>query len=241
MVRIKTITYKQNKQPTTSRHRLPTTKRQKALAAADSAETSPMSSGRRSQQAGNITIPKETHENLKKRAGDAAKFARELEAAKKALEKEKKAKEAETTKMSEVDQVLAAKEQELEELKKRMLALESSVPPSLVTPGTSRKRAKIDKACLNDDLVQYSDNVAKEVMFRTFIFPEDEEELDEITELGIKYLPVPLGSITQEQYIRDYKEIYHKGIKDARQNVQSECKKRALGTSIFATYYPNYL
>jgi hypothetical protein len=231
MTRIKTITYKRDHQkPTSSRRCLPTN-RQKALAAADSAETSPMSSGRRSQQAGNITIPKEAHENLKNRAQEVAKFARELEATKKALEKEKKAKEAETTKMSEVDQVLAAKEQELAELKRRMLELESSAPASLVTPGsTSRKRAKIDKASLNEELVQFSDNVAKEVMFRTFIFPEDEEELDEITELGIKYLPVPLGSITPEEYIRDYKEIYHKGIKDARQNVQSECKKRALGT-----------
>jgi hypothetical protein len=229
MARFKTITYKRdkpNKQPTSQRF-LPTTQQQKALAAADSAEQSPMSSGRRSQQPGNITIPKETHENLKKRAQEATKFARDLETAKKALEK---AREAEATKMSEVDRVLVAKQQELEELKRKMIDLEKGLPPPLVTPGTSRKRAKIDKASLNEELVSFSDMVAKDVMFRTFIFPEDEEELDEITEIGIKYLPVPLSGITAEQYVRDYKEVYHKGIKDARQNVQSECKKRALGT-----------
>jgi hypothetical protein len=233
MTRTKTITYKRdnqtpNKRPTSkhSKRSLPT-KQQKALAAADSAERSPMSSGRRSQQPGNITIPKEAHENLKKRAQDATKFARDLEIAKKALEK---ARESEAARMSDIDKELLAKQQELEEIKARMLLLESNRPASLVTPGTSRKRAKIDKASLNDDLVSYSDMVAKDVMFRTFIFPEDEEELDEITEIGIRYLPVPLGGITKEKYVTDYKEVYHKGIKDARQNVQSECKKRAMGT-----------
>jgi bifunctional DNA-binding transcriptional regulator/antitoxin component of YhaV-PrlF toxin-antitoxin module len=226
MARTKTITYQRDKLRT-SRRSLPTKQQRKALAAADSAEQSPMSSGRRSQQPGNITIPKEAHENLKKRAQDASKFARDLETAKKALEK---AKEAEVSRMSEFDKVLLEKQQELQELKRKMDDLEKGLPPSLVTPGTSRKRAKIDKASLNEELVSFSDMVAKDVMFRTFIFPEDEEELDEITEIGIKYLPIPLSGITKEQYVRDYKEIYHKGIKDARQNVQSECKKRAQGT-----------
>jgi hypothetical protein len=102
MARTKITTYKRNnltpnKLPT-SRRSLPT-KQRKALAAADSAEQSPMSSGRRSQQPGNITIPKEAHENLKQRAQEASKFARELEIAKKALDK---AREAEVTKMSEL-------------------------------------------------------------------------------------------------------------------------------------------
>ena len=49
----------------------------------------------------------------------------------------------------------------------------------------------------------------------------------------IKYIPVSLGEITEEQFIKDYKGIVRKALNEARSYVQSEGKKAAKGKELF--------
>lgn len=235
MVQSKTTTYKNNRKLpfSTNKRRNSiatwTTVNQTALAAADKAQQGMTVTTRNT-----ITITKDSHEALKKRAAESSKFKRDLDKATRTLENRAKDIDHFKETVKEQGEIMKTKDQEIEELKQRIAEMEKNAGAAAFISPASGKKKKVDKAALNLDLVEYSEDVAKNIMFRTCIFPEDEDELEEIAQEGIKYLPVALSGITEEKYVQDYKEIYYQGLKDARQGVQSELKKRAQGTKHLA-------
>ena len=86
------------------------------------------------------------------------------------------------------------------------------------------------------DVLAINKELAKEVMEmmelylqRNWKFMEDDQDLVQATRDVIPYLPNAL-TMSDEDFVANYQEAVNKGLKNNRQNVQSECKKRAEGT-----------
>ena len=83
---------------------------------------------------------------------------------------------------------------------------------------------------LNQALINHCKTLTKTRLFRTYKFLGHESELIQGMQEIIKIIPVSLGTITEEEFIKDYKGIVRKALNEARSYVQSEGKKAAKGT-----------
>lgn len=80
-----------------------------------------------------------------------------------------------------------------------------------------------------DDMVVHVKKLTTSQLFRNWKFIENEQDLVDATSELITLLKIPMD-MTEEAFIPLYKEIVGKAIGDARQYVQSEGKKRCMGT-----------
>ena len=121
---------------------------------------------------------------------------------------------------------------ELAESKKLIRELEQTITELheeyAQTKNNLRKSGANAKAILNKELVEKVDEAVKTIIFRTWKFIQDEEDLEDATEACIPYLKVSLP-IPKDEFIKDYGVAVNDAIKGCRQVVQAEGKKRVQG------------
>jgi len=95
-----------------------------------------------------------------------------------------------------------------------------------------RKRGKVAACELNEELKDRVENATKVYLFRIVKFVEDDEDLKELTEDVIQYLPNKEEDI-KPLSVQEFKDLYflvvNEGIKFSRQYVGNEGKKRVQG------------
>ena len=116
------------------------------------------------------------------------------------------------------------------EEKRKVLALSTKLSGYTEALNRTGGRAMCD---LNQTLINHCKTLTKTRLFRTYKFLGHESELIQGMQEIIKYIPVSLSEITEEQFIKDYKGIVRKALNEARSYVQSEGKKAAKGTGLF--------
>ena len=84
---------------------------------------------------------------------------------------------------------------------------------------------------LNDELVGRTEEATK-ILFRTWKFCEDKDDIISAVKEVIPYLKVPL-TMTEPEYIQKYKHKVYQQLGKCRSYVQSEGKKRAQGKQLF--------
>ena len=81
---------------------------------------------------------------------------------------------------------------------------------------------------INEDLKKQVIDATETYLQRTWKFVEDDMDIVDATKEVIQYLPHPL-TMEEEEFVTNYGKAVNTGLKNMRQNVQSECKKRAQG------------
>ncbi len=84
-------------------------------------------------------------------------------------------------------------------------------------------------AAINEDLKKQVIEATEIYLQRTWKFLEDRTDLVDATKEVVPYLPHPL-TMEEDEFVTNYGQAVNKGLKNMRQNVQAECKKRAKGT-----------
>ncbi len=92
---------------------------------------------------------------------------------------------------------------------------------------------------INEDLKKQVIDATETYLQRTWKFVEDDMDIIEATKEVIPYLPHPL-TMEEEEFVANYGKAVNTGLKNMRQNVQSECKKCAQGTYSSVCLHGNY-
>ena len=168
--------------------------------------------------------------DLEGKAADAGKHKKDLDAERRKtakLEKEAatgtKAIEGLLREKAVLVESVAAKDATIKELEALVTDLQ----------GALRKNGSVHPSELNRDLMEQTFHAAKIYLFRTVKFFEDDGDAEEKTKMLIQYLPNgrdSLGTLTDEEFAFKYKQAANKGIQAAKQSVQADGKKAAMGT-----------
>lgn len=170
-----------------------------------------------------VTIKKGTLRKLKEKASYAARNAKSLRNTEKDLEKLKKAYD----KLGDQNDKL---EQVIQEKLKMIEVFEENHKVSLAL---LKKAGKVHPCEINKQLAEKVQEKGKTVSFRTWKFLQDANDLDEGTKEVLHLLPATTlteNKLDEENFIRIYRPSVDRGLKLAKQYVQSEGKKRAQGT-----------
>ena len=81
---------------------------------------------------------------------------------------------------------------------------------------------------INDDLAKHVQEMTEIYVQRTWKFIENDEDIVLATEEVMEYLQTP-PPVEKEEFVATYQKYVNNGLKNMRQNVQSEGKKRAKG------------
>lgn len=177
-----------------------------------------------------ITITKKQHKDLTDKAADSTKLQKELDAERKEHDKTAgvlgKLKEKCQSLIQEkklLRENSVSKDKEIERLEKLIGELQAAL----------RKNGTVHESELNRDLKEQVFYAAKVYLFRNVKFLEDDMDAEDKSKLVIKFLPngvSSLGSETEEEFAIKYKQIVNKGLQAAKQSVQADGKKAAIGT-----------
>ena len=166
----------------------------------------------------------------------AQKQRRELKQAQKEVKKLTDDLTESTVKVDELKLVVMEKNLMLsaveEELKKTKDCLETAKKNLIEYDAALKSTNTICRASLSPELAAATEKMIKTVLFRTWKFLEDEADLILATEETYEWLEkIPNFTLTmdKELYTANYKILMQKSLAEARQYVQSECKKRAKG------------
>jgi len=85
-----------------------------------------------------------------------------------------------------------------------------------------------------DDVVQEMDHVVRKIMFRQVKFYETQEQLVAFTQFSLQYLKVEHGLDDEKDFGPTYSKVFKDFLHAARNYVQSEGKKKAIGTIILS-------
>ncbi len=185
-----------------------------------------------------VTITKKALDELKKRAAEGEKHKKEADRLKKELQVSKNKVEDLEKNLEESTKKYDECRKECDDLKEEYDDMADDVRNKALTISALEKatggskvstKPKVAKEDLNQELVNHVTQVAKTTMFRTWKFIEDELEEKEVTEDIIQYLPVDIG-MEVEEFVANYSNVVYEAIKTARTDVQSNGKKRAMGT-----------
>jgi DNA repair exonuclease SbcCD ATPase subunit len=138
------------------------------------------------------------------------------------VDSQKEALQESTSKFNEAEIALKTMKNELEDAKKVLLQYDAALKNSNT----------ICRASLSVELVAATEKMIKTVLFQNWKFLEDEADLVAAAEKVYDLLKDNTNyklDMTKAEYASKYKIVFQKALADARQYVQSECKKRAQG------------
>jgi len=152
-----------------------------------------------------------------------------LEKVQRKLEKETKEKENIAAAFESVTELKNKLQEEVDFKKQQIIELMTTID---IMTQSLRKGGKVAPCELNQQLKERVTAAAKEYLFRTVKFVEDDEDLKSLTKDIIQYLPNKEDDI-KPNTVKKFQDLYYiavnDGIKLARQYVCNEGKKRVQG------------
>ena len=179
---------------------------------------------------GNCTVKADAYNKLVQKTKTLTKTSRELT---NATNKSERLEQQITQMTASLEDANVIKDQLMQQIAEKDKMIEELKQKNGEFTQVLRKNGKVAPSELNESLKDKVSEAAKKYMFRTVKFVEDDEDLLNVTESLIKYLPKKqddLGELSVEEFKRLYYLTTNEGLKLGRQYVANEGKKRAQGT-----------